>query len=323
MKNSFQIDGGAPPPYSEAVGPVPNFRHEKASATVYEAPVVATPARSCFLRRIWRLLTTSRVQRRQQRKSRLAEQQQQAPRTIPSPTPQQQQQPDIAPDSSSRPETGRWEAPESLSTVQRTVPMVNCFQYTISSQHCPIDFVTPDDVEAAPWIAEVHFGVDDLNTQLPLNPPWAENIHRCWQDKISAEEHPLLSDERLFVRRIEMGYSRVGEAGRLEWAVAIDIWHQDAQWLADLPYEAMAAMTGHDSMIRASGTIFPVDKPLESGKVFYLQFPKPVEDFYCEDWPDLEGEKFASESALLKVLGVDRPELREQLGRFFNPPARE
>jgi hypothetical protein len=78
--------------------------------------------------------------------------------------------------------------------------------------------------------------------------PWAENLHQCWFDKITAEAHPLLSHKRLFVRRIKLAYM-CADGIKVDWIANVNIWHRDAQWLADLPYLQMEAMLLPDSLL--------------------------------------------------------------------------
>lgn len=228
----------APPPYREIVSRPPSWREDILSEK-QAVEAEAEPRRRGVWRKIWDLLAGSKKASPQPSPRPRPRWKDEFKRTFCSPV----EQPAVAPTSGSRAASkSGWAQPVTSHSLQpgRISGRGHRHKYHITRQHCPVPRMTPADITAAPWVAQLSVSCDDLAAQLPQHTPYLANLDRCWADQISTEQHPLLHTKRRFARTIKVAKLQA-QGRRCEWAATVTIWHEDPQWLAALKYDEIDA----------------------------------------------------------------------------------
>ncbi|KAL2130667.1 hypothetical protein VTI74DRAFT_6107 [Chaetomium olivicolor] len=179
-----------------------------------------------------------------------------------------------------------WRRPKLSSSLERgEITTARYFNYTVETFHCPLGHHSLNGARTAPWYAEFCLSLEDMESQLPGRFPWLENLHHCWEDKITVDQHPTRFDAQAYKRTISLAHDPSSEEP-LPWQVSLTAWSQNAHLLASLTYSEMGGLVSRQTAVRIDARIC-YDKtranPLEPLRVFYMEFPKPAVFQTCDN----------------------------------------
>ncbi|KAK0704020.1 hypothetical protein B0T26DRAFT_757514 [Lasiosphaeria miniovina] len=198
----------------------------------------------------------------------------------------------------------------------KTKPVKPRFKYLIESFHLPVENQSKNTYKAAPW--GIHFSLQShkLETLLPGDIAWRENLKYCYEDclKLRRDDN---SRKNAYIRQLDLEH--VAALRSDSWSVTISVYSygSSVEWLMSLSYVDIAALISTDTAVRCFGKMEVSKDPLQDRAFFYYKYLKEWRCGCMKKGPGAAGRSRSTLGGIDKFLDIDKPELRELMEKHF------
>ncbi|KAK3358466.1 hypothetical protein B0T24DRAFT_644427 [Lasiosphaeria ovina] len=306
-----------PPPYESVLqdGKPPQLNPEKSGQAVNgHSGAIHTHSTWCTVkqrwRKLWRKVSGPRPRPRPHQPVR--------PDTVPKPEASQQTKVDKA--IRTKP---TWLGYKSLTDPLPKGPVKTKlvqprYEYQIESYHLPVENQSDNTYKAAPWSISFLLGSHKLETLLPGDITWRENLKYCYEDRLLLRRHPHDNSHRnVYMRQLDL--TRVAALRSDSWTVSICVYYHgnNVEWLTSLSHVEIAALVNTDTAVRCLGEMKVSEDPLQDRAYFHYKYLKKWR-FGCKKrGPGAAGRNRSTSSGIDKFLDVDKPEFRQLMEKHF------